>query len=47
MLTALKIDNAKPREKVYRLADGHGLSLQIDEAPNIGASGTHSAARQR
>jgi integrase len=29
-LTLFSIQNAKPREKVYRLSDGNGLSLQID-----------------
>jgi hypothetical protein len=29
-LSLFAIQNAKPKEKVYRLTDGHGLSLQVE-----------------
>ncbi len=29
MLTALEVKNAKPKEKPYKLTDGHGLFLYV------------------
>jgi hypothetical protein len=34
-LTAFSIQKAKPRDKPYRLPDGHGLALQIEPSGSM------------
>ena len=45
LLTSRLVAAALPRNQLYALTDGHGLSLQVTpEAPSAGASGTGSEA---